>query len=292
VILVAMVGVGLAEEAGLVKAIIRKIVIATGVVTTFAGNSTSGYTDGTGTGARFSVPKGIMTDGTNLYVADTGNSRIQKFSASGAYITQWGGRGSGDGQFSSPRGVAVDSTGNVYVADMGNHRIQKFKPVSNLNVNMTGTGAGSVTVNTGTLTWNGNIGAASYDIGTSVILTATPGAYTTFIGWLGGSCSGKGTCTTTLNGDTFVRAVFSGLSESVWTWGNNDVGQLGSGNYANSPIPVQVSGLGNVIAIAGGSSHTIALKSDGTVTAWGYNGFGQCNVPPGLSGVIAIAGGQ
>ena len=44
-------------------------------------------------------------------------------------------------------------------------------------------------------------------------------------------------------------------------------------------------------AIAAGWYHTVALKGDGTVVAWGYNGYGQCNVPPGLSGVTAIAAG-
>ena len=39
--------------------------------------------------------------------------------------------------------------------------------------------------------------------------------------------------------------------------------------------PVQVSGLTNVTAIAGGRHHTIALKSDGTVWTWGYNDYGQ-----------------
>ena len=41
-------------------------------------------------------------------------------------MTKWGSSGSGDGQFSSPNGVAVDSSGNVYVADVSNYRIQKF----------------------------------------------------------------------------------------------------------------------------------------------------------------------
>src|SRR4051794_37946821 len=38
----------------------------------------------------------------------------------------WGSQGSGNAQFTSPSGIAVDSTGNVYVADTGNHRVQKF----------------------------------------------------------------------------------------------------------------------------------------------------------------------
>ncbi|MBF0537156.1 MAG: DUF1566 domain-containing protein [Nitrospirae bacterium] len=72
------------------------------------------------------------------YVADPANNRIQKFSSSGAFITKWGSSGSGDGQFNSPYGVAVDTSGNVYVADNGNNRIQKFAPATTVNLPQTG----------------------------------------------------------------------------------------------------------------------------------------------------------
>jgi hypothetical protein len=51
------------------------------------------------------------------------------------------------------------------------------------------------------------------------------------------------------------------------------------------------AGLRGVRAIAAGESHAVALKSDGTVVAWGYNALGQTNVPAGLSGVRTIAAG-
>jgi hypothetical protein len=53
-------------------------------------------------------------------------------------------------------------------------------------------------------------------------------------------------------------------------------------------------GLSNVMAIAGGTFHSLALKSNGTVVAWGAVGwdYGQTNVPAGLSNVVAIAGGS
>jgi sugar lactone lactonase YvrE len=58
---------------------IRKIVVATGVVTTLAGNGANGPADGTGTKARFSSPYGVAVDGSgNIYVADTNNHRIRK----------------------------------------------------------------------------------------------------------------------------------------------------------------------------------------------------------------------
>ena len=73
------------------------------------------------------VPKDIAIDPAgNVYVADRQNHRIQKFSASGGFITKWGDHGDGNGQFSYPEGIAVDPQGNVYVADTGNSRIQKF----------------------------------------------------------------------------------------------------------------------------------------------------------------------
>ena len=75
---------------------------------------------GAGNG-QFDAPTGVATDAAgNLYVADNNNSRNQKFTSSGGYLTQWG------GQLFIPTGVAVDAAGNVYVADYGYDRILKF----------------------------------------------------------------------------------------------------------------------------------------------------------------------
>ena len=76
---------------------------------------------------RFNGPRGITTDSSgNVYVADVGNDRIQKFDSDGNFITKWGSEGTGDGQFDAPRGITTDSSGNVYVADGFNDRIQVF----------------------------------------------------------------------------------------------------------------------------------------------------------------------
>jgi len=61
-------------------------------------------------------------------VSDRGNDRIQVFEPQGRFLLKWGIRGSGDGEFSQPQGLAIDSEGNVYVSDQGNHRILVFKP--------------------------------------------------------------------------------------------------------------------------------------------------------------------
>jgi DNA-binding beta-propeller fold protein YncE len=78
----------------------------------------------------FSYPEGVGVDPNNgdIYVADTNNHRIQRFSGTGAFLTKWGTGTSGpwNGQFYSPHGVTVDSGGDVYVVD-SNHRVQKFE---------------------------------------------------------------------------------------------------------------------------------------------------------------------
>src|SRR2546428_6526575 len=70
------------------------------------------------------------------------------------------------------------------------------------------------------------------------------------------------------------------VSGTVWAWGYNGFGELGNGTFtATYPYgidtPGPVSGLSGVTAIAGGNYHSLALKSDGTVWAWGQNFIGQ-----------------
>jgi tripartite motif-containing protein 71 len=78
-------------------------------------------------------PRGIAVNSWSfsgdVYVADTGNNRIQVFSSNGTFLTRWGGYGGAveNGTLRFPQGIAIDpSTGNVYVADTGNNRIQVF----------------------------------------------------------------------------------------------------------------------------------------------------------------------
>ncbi len=93
----------------------------------------SGTEDG-----EFSSPQGITANSANdIFVADTGNNRIQKFDADGNYITQWGSYGSGNGQMSNPNDTSVCGS-TVYVSDTGNNRIQKFDADGNYQSQISG----------------------------------------------------------------------------------------------------------------------------------------------------------
>jgi PKD repeat protein len=115
-------------------AAVRKV-SAAGVVTTLAGTSgTNGFTNGTGTAARFSVPFDIAVDGAgNLYVSDHGNHAVRMVTPTGVVTTLAGsgsaGKTDGTGtaaSFKFPSGIAADSSGTVYLADTDNQVVRKI----------------------------------------------------------------------------------------------------------------------------------------------------------------------
>ena len=63
-----------------------------------------------------------------VYITDRDNNRLQILNADLTFFSYFGSKGSDNGEFDRPQGVAFDSTGNVYVADCENHRIQVFTP--------------------------------------------------------------------------------------------------------------------------------------------------------------------
>ena len=72
--------------------------------------------------------------GGNIFVADFYNNRVQKFSPDGVFLSTFGTRGSGPGQFEKAIAVAVARDGSVFVADFANNRIQKWKPGGNASL--------------------------------------------------------------------------------------------------------------------------------------------------------------
>jgi len=91
---------------------------------------------------------------------------------------------------------------------------------------------------------------------------------------------------------------------TVWAWGDDRYGQLGDDvTRADKATPVQVSGISDIVAVSAGGYHSVALKSDGTVWAWGYDRYGQLGddvtradkATPvqvsGISDIVAVSAG-
>lgn len=111
---------------------VRAVAIRVGICNldeNYLGEFSNGYGGGTG---QFVLPVAMAFDSQDrLYVTDEHNHRVSIFGvsdgeASGTYISQWGVRGSGEGEFDGPAGIAIDADDQVYVVDQNNHRIQKY----------------------------------------------------------------------------------------------------------------------------------------------------------------------
>ena len=96
---------------------------------------------GVGMDGQFNLTWGLTIDSMgNLYVADWRNDRIQKFTANGEYLAEFGSSGNRTGEFNRPTGVAVDKYGDIYVADCWNDRVQVLTPDGRHITTFTGDG--------------------------------------------------------------------------------------------------------------------------------------------------------
>ena len=85
-------------------------------------------TSGSGDGELNGPASMVFDDEDNLYVTDSRNSRVQKFTKDGRFLAKWGSFGAGEGELDLPWGITIDPEGNVFVADWRNDRVQKFTP--------------------------------------------------------------------------------------------------------------------------------------------------------------------
>jgi len=249
---------------------IRKIVISSGVVSTFAGSTKPGFAEGIGTAASFNGPAGITTDGNgNLYVADLGNAAIRKVVISTGEVTTiagFGSTGSSDGvgtaaSFYHPSAVATDGDGNLYVSDSYNNEIRKIVISSGLVTTLAGTVAGGHADGKGTaagfniprgiaMDGNGNLYVADFDNNEIRKVVVSTGVVTTLAGSIiAGSADGTGTEA------RFNYPVGVTIDAS---------GNLYVGDENNNEIRKIVISTGVVTTLAGS---TIAGATDGARTA-------------------------
>jgi sugar lactone lactonase YvrE len=133
---------------------IRYVNSSTGIISTLAGNGTSGFSGdgGQATIAQLNQPKSFAVDSaSNIYIADEDNNRIRKVDASTGIINTIAGNGingyAGDGglalnaEFSGGRGLTVDKYGNIYFPDTWNNRVRKIDANTGIINTIIGTGS-------------------------------------------------------------------------------------------------------------------------------------------------------
>ena len=151
---------------------VRRIAVATGEITTVAGNGIEAFAgdNGPATAASIDSPTGLALDASgNLYIADTHNGRVREVAAANGLIFTVAGAGVVGGNVQSfggdngpataaglalPRGLTMDSAGNLYFADSANHRIRRISPTGTITTvagqgteNFAGDGAPAVAAN-------------------------------------------------------------------------------------------------------------------------------------------------
>jgi RHS repeat-associated protein len=279
-------------------------------------------------------PASYAYDGANRLISSTGDSTTIALAAGGYHSlalgsdgTVWAWGRNGSGQLGN--GSTTNSSTPVAVSNLTKVTAIAAGESHSLALKSDGTvwdwGAGG-------LLGNGSSASSSVPVqvsGLTGVVAIAAGDYHSLAlkadgtVWAWGSnqygALGNGTTTNALtpvqvSGLTGVTAIAGGSLFSLavksdgtaWAWGYNVQGQLGNGSTTNSAVPVQVSNLSGVTAVAAavgtGGLHGLALKSDGTVWAWGNNANGQLgngtyassNTPvkvSNLTSVTAIAAG-
>jgi RHS repeat-associated protein len=253
---------------------IRKVTIATGIITTIAGNGTQGYAGdgGPATSASFYYPQGIAVDGAgNVYIADQSNHRLRKITASTGTITTIAGNGtagfSGDGGPATsaelyPYDIALDAAGNIYVPDTGNTRIRVIGQINPAK-------------STPTLALTSSSNPMIY--GANSVFTAT----------ITGGHSAGGTVTFQINGTTFgtatvsgTTAVYNGANE-VWAPGTYTISAVYSGDANNNGATATLSETVNK------ATPVLNITSSGTPSIYGTLTF-TATISGGVAGAITF----
>jgi streptogramin lyase len=246
-------------------------------------NKLGGFGIGDG---QFSGPTGIAFDSSgNIYVADSGNDRIEKFDSDGNFIAKLGALQSN--MFDAPSGIATDSSDNIYFTDRNNHRIQKFDSDGNFITKWGSYGTGDGQFN---IPWGVAVDSSGYvyvlDSGNNRIqkfdsdgnFITKWGSYGTGDGqfnllkyWPSGiAVDSSGYVYVTDNGNDRIQK-FTSNGTFVTKWGSS-----GGGNgQFGLPSGIAIDSSGDVYVSDDSSARVQKFTSNGTfITKFGPNGRG------------------
>ena len=230
-----------------------------------------------------SLPVAIAADPASgsVYVSNFFSNRIERYDVDGAFLGQWGGPGSGTGQFNLPQGVAVGPDGSVYVADTGNNRIQRFTATGTFVATWGTAGSGNGQFNRPmgvAVDSSGHVYVTDTNNNRVQKFTAT-GTYRTRWG-RGGTAAGRFNAPTgiAISADRKVYVVdtgndrvqqFSGTGTFGRMWG---AGGTGQGQFTDA-YGVAVDGAGTVYVADPTANRVQAFSPTGTFqSSWGATG--------------------
>jgi sugar lactone lactonase YvrE len=220
-------------------------------------------------------PQGVAVDSSgDVYVADQGNARIDKFTSTGRYLTQWGTFGPDKGKFYDPYGVAVAPSGRVYVTDYLKNQVEVF------------TNTGSFITQWGSNDTEPGTAAGFFDSPTGIAIDAAGNVYVAdyhndrvqefdgagnYLSWfsVGHELTGPVGVAVSPSGNVYVtypsedRVLEYG--SSFTTWGSSGSGR-GQFNWTQG---VAVDSSGDVYVVDNGNSRVEKFTSNGTyITQW------------------------
>jgi sugar lactone lactonase YvrE len=216
-----------------------RMISASGMVSTFAGNGSFGSTDGPLLSSAFYGPTAIfIANNGDIYVTDQFSGAIRKISSGN--VTTIAGLGIHGASFSNPTGICMDSAGNLYIGDSFAMKIREISPAGTV---MTVAGSGSQT-------WlDGPAATAAFDDPQGVVVDPSGNL---FVADYANNMIRKINTSGTVN--TFA-GYYQGYKDGI-----------GNGAYFNLPADIALDGGGNIYVADGGNNVIRRIKPDGTVT--------------------------
>lgn len=208
-----------------------------------------------------------------VFVLDSGNSRVQVFDRQGTYLRGWGGPGSGNGQFTFPSGLALGPNGDVFITDSGNNRIQAFASDGTF-LRKWGT------FGTGNLQFNYPWGIDVDNDGTVYVMdrgNSRVSVFTSEGGFVRRWPAGTGSCNNLAldhHGHVWITDHFYHRIREYSTTGTT-IAVIGDGEgtgngYFNVPAGIAIDGSGRIFIVDAGNNQVQVLSSTGAFLGqWG-----------------------